>query len=884
MGVVYLARDDRLNRFVALKVLTRELRDNPDRRRRLLQEARAASTLNHPNIVTIYDIGEADEISFIAMEHVKGHTLHEAARPSGMPIPTVVALGLQIADALMVAHRAGVVHRDLKPGNIMIGEDQIVKLLDFGLATLSEPETADAPSTARNSSAQTQVAGILGTIAYMSPEQLQGGDVGPATDTFAFGCVIYELLTGTPAFGTLGTVPTIAAILSRHPERLEDRSPDTPAILSELVAACLRKDPAARPPITAVKAKLDEIRRSFEPVAPTAVIVPAPAPRRSPMIVASAVVLAALGVALWTYWQPRGRPQVRLTELRRLTTDQGLTAYPALSPDGKLIAYASDRAGDGVLSLWVRQLAGGDPIRLTHSGADDLEPSFSPDGNHIVYRSERNGGGIHVISALGGQPRQISGAGRRPRFSPDGKWVVFRAGTSSDSGQFERVYLVPTLGGERVAWQASFGAVRDPVFSPDGRSILFLGKPNNGRVWPNDADWWVAPVEGGEARPTGAAVVLGQDAIADFTGPYAWVAPNDVFFSWRTGDSTNIWRLSLSSDHKVVGAPQRLTFGTGREQQPAILPDGSIVFASFTERLNIWGLPITGASQGIGELQRYTQSDATDGTPSLSQAGDRFAFISNRAGRDEVWVHEMPTAGDIMLTGVPGRKGLAVMSPDGSRVAFAVVDGGKYAIHTASASGGFVTKVCDDCGQPRSWTIDNRRVLYQSRGAGRSRFFLLDVAQKSSTLLIEDPDRDLYSASVSPDGKWLTFHAKRAGSDGQQVYVAPLTAGASPSQWIPLTTGEFEDDKPRWSSDGAAIYFTSFRDGFRCLWMVPLDAATKQPAAVPRPLRHFHQSGLSMTYTDLERLDLTVARDKILFTLAERTASLWRASAPASTR
>jgi len=880
MGVVYLARDQRLNRLVALKVLTREFQDNPDRRRRLFEEARAASALNHQNIVTIYDVGDADEVSFIAMEHVKGATLHEAARPSGLAITDVIGIGAQIADALTVAHRAGVIHRDLKPQNIMLGEDRIVKVLDFGLATLSEAPlpSPSAATVMQQSAALTQAGGIVGTIGYMSPEQLQGGEVGPATDTFAFGCVIYELLTGAPAFGQVGAVPTIAAILSSTATPLAARRPDVPARLADLVSACLSKEPATRPSMAGVRATLDEIRRSREATAPTTAVVPS---RRA--LVAAGVALAALGVAVTIYWPQGDRSPLPLTELRRLTTDLGLTAYPAISPDGKLMAYASDRAGGGALNIWVRQLSGGEPIRLTDENADDLEPDFSPDGSQIVFRSERAGGGIYVISTLGGPARQISGPGRRPRFSPDGKWVVFRAGTSSDSGQFERVYLVPAGGGERIPWQPEFGAVRDPVFSPDGRSILFLGKPVNGQVWPNGADWWVAPVDGGAATPTGAAAVLGQEAMANFTGPSAWVAPNDVVFGWRTGDSTNIWRLALSAQHVVAGTARQLTFGTGREQQPAVLPNGSIVFASVTERLNIWGLPITNGSPDVtGDLRRHTQSDATDGTPSLSESGERFAFVSNRSGRDEVWVHEAASGRDIMLTGVPGRKGLAVISRDGTRVAFATIESGKYSIHTTSASGGLVTKVCDDCGQPRSWTPDNRQIVYQSRsGAGRSRFYLLNVVDRSRAPLLDDPERDLFSASISPDGRWLAFHAKRAGLDGQQVFVAPLATGTTIAQWIPITEGQFEDDKPRWSADGKAIYFASLRDGFRCLWTVPLEPTTRRPVGAPRALRHFHQAGRSMTYSDLERFEFTVARDKMLFTLAERTASLWMASAPA---
>lgn len=881
MGVVYRARDERLNRSVALKILAPQIKNDPDQKRRFIQEAKAASALNHPNIVTVYDIGTVDEVSFIAMEHVRGITLHMAVRPSGLPIERVLALGTQIADALVAAHRAGVVHRDLKPGNIMVVDGQFVKVLDFGLAKLLEPVAAvESDPTRVWDQAHTQAGVVVGTVAYMSPEQLEGRAVGPQTDAFAFGCVLYEMVTGRPAFGGHSTVTTIAAVLSGNPPPMNEGRTDVPQPLWRLITACLQKDPAARPPMADVKRVMDDLRLSRDVSAALSAMVQRPVNRRGLRRGAAAAVAALLAVAGgWVYWQSRTPPREPLKVLRRITTDAGLTGFPALSPDGRLLAYASDRSGNGVLNIWLRQMAGGEAIRLTNGDADDIEPSFSPDGSQIVFRSERNGGGIYVVSALGGEPRQLAGNGRRPRFSPDGRWIAFRSGTTSNSGEFERVYLIPATGGERIPWRPDFGAARDPVWSPDSRYLLFLGKRDATRQWPDTADWWVAPVEGGEPTSVGARAALGEQAFVDFTAPEAWVALNDIVFSWRVGDSTNVWRIALSRANTIAGPPERLTFGAGMELQPSVLPNGGIVFASYTERLNIWGLPIDPRRGTFGELQRYTQSDATDGSPSISVGGERFAFVSNRGGNDEVWVHDVSTGRDAMLTGVPGRKGLAVISHDGSRVAFAVVEKEKYAIYTAASNGGLVNRVCDDCGQPRSWTIDNQHVLYQARQSARSRFFLLDLASKRSTVVIDDPERDVFSGSVSADGRWIAFHARRSGSDGQQIFVAPLrTTGARPDEWIPLTSGEFEDDKPRWSDDGSALYLTSVRDGFRCIWIVQLDPVTKRPLGDPRPLRHFHQARLGMIYPALGRFDLAAARDKIIFTLVERTANLWMAS------
>jgi Tol biopolymer transport system component len=883
MGVVYRARDPRLDRFVALKILPARSTNNPDHRRRFTQEAKAASALNHPNIVTVHDVGTVGDVSFIAMECVKGTTLRQAIGAAGLPVERVLNIGAQIADALVAAHGAGVLHRDLKPGNIMISEGQLVKVLDFGLAKLMDPvgPADEFEATRIYDHGRTQEGVVVGTVAYMSPEQLEGKPLGPSTDVFSFGCVMYEMLSGQAAFGTNATVSTIAAVLSRTPAAIRATRGDVPAELGTLITACLAKDPAVRPAIAGVKRVLDDLRHSRDATAALRSIARRPAAWRGAAIAGTVAVASALMLAGgWYLWTSRTRELPPLKILKRISADAGLTAYPALSPDGRLLAYASDRGVEGVMNIWVRQVAGGDPIRLTNGESDDLEPSFSPNGSQIAFRSERNGGGIYVISALGGEPRQIAGNGRRPRFSPDGKWIAFRSGTSSNSGEFERILLVPAGGGEPKAWHPEFSSAREPVWSPDGRFILFLGKRDSGTVWPEGADWWVAPVDGGTAQPTGAFARLGVQAFGDFTAPEAWIAPNDIVFSWRVGDSTNVWRVPLSRSNTIAGPPQKLTFGAGLERQASVSPTGSIVFASQTERLNVWGLPIDPLSGAVDpEVKRYTQGDAIDGSPTISVAGDRFAFVSNKAGSDEVWVHDVTTGRETMLSGVPGRKGLAVVSHDGSQVAFAVDENGKRAIYTASSQGGLVKRACENCGQPRSWTIDKQRLVYQARDGDRSQFLLLDLASKTSAAIIADAERDVFSGSISGDGRWITFQAKWKGTDGQQIVVAPFrTTGVRPDEWIPITTGEFEDDKPRWSADGGTVYFTSTRDGFRCLWSARLDPATRRPAGEPAVVHHFHRARLGMMYPTLNRFDVAVARDKIVFTLVERTANLWMAT------
>ncbi len=888
MGVVYRAMDERLDRFVALKVLPSERSDRLDSQRRFALEAKTTSALNHPNIVTIYDIGAADEVRYIAMEYVKGLTLRDVIGRTGLSIERTLDIGAQIADALLAAHRAGVLHRDLKPGNIMLTEEQRVKVLDFGLAKLMEPTSAAAETDATRmlpdvERSGTQMGVVVGTISYMSPEQLEGRPLGATSDVFSFGCVLYAMVTGTSAFGTDRTVSTIAAVLTREPRPVRLARPDVPEELARIIALCLAKNPTDRPDLGDVKRALDNLRTSGRTGSTT---IPFPGqPRvltsRRRMLTAATTIAACLVVIAlgWRWWSSRAPQPAPLNMLKRLTSDAGLSAFPAISPDGTLVAFASDRAGEGALNIWVRQTAGGEAIRLTRGSVDDQSPAFSPDGSQIVFNSDRNGGGIFLMSALGGEPRQLVATGRRPRFSPDGRRIAFFTGPRSNSGSFEKIFLVPSGGGVPVAWHPEFNSAMNPVWSPDGRYLLFMGKRDATDRWPDDADWRFAPIDDGTPQRVGAFALLGRDAFRDFVAPDAWVAPNDIIFSRRVGDSTNVWRVSLSSQRQMTrDPPQRLTFGAGLEFQPAVTPDGGVIFASQTERLNVWGLTID-AKRGVvtGDLQSLTQSEAIEGSPSITTEGDRFAFVSNRDGSDRVWMHDVQSGREAPLTGERSVNGSVTMARDGSRVAWEMDDQGRRGFYMMATTNGVPEKICDDCGNPLGWTIDGTQLLYQGSDTP-SRFSLLNVLTKQSTPLVAHPDRGVFAGNISADGAWITFHAIKPPA-GQQIYVAPLRgASIAPEAWIAITDGESEDDKPRWSVDGTTIYFTSMRDGYRCLWMQRVDGGTKRPVGEVANVRHFHSARLGMLYPKMLRFGVSVARDKIIFTLVGRTANLWMAS------
>jgi serine/threonine protein kinase len=404
MGVVYKARDTHLNRFVALKMLPPDRVADPARKARFVQEAKAASALNHPNIVTIHDISSDSGIDFLVMEYVAGRPLDRLLGHRGFPLRDGLAYAIQIADALAAAHEAGIVHRDLKPGIIMVTDKGHVKLLDFGLAKLTEPaETAEAGAT-QTLRPQTEEGTIFGTVAYMSPEQAEGKKVDARSDIFSFGSVLYEMATGRRPFHGATKMSTLSAILHDEPQLASAITTSIPCDLEKIIHRCLRKEPARRlQQMDDVKNLLEELKEESDSGKLHEVRPTAEGSRRFAATTAALLVTAGAAGGVW-WWSARRPQQPHQPVLMRLTSDSGLTTDPALSVDGKLLAYASDRAGQGNLDIWVRHIAGGEPMRRTTDPADDHQPAFSPDGSQIAFRSERNPPGVYVTSTLGGEP------------------------------------------------------------------------------------------------------------------------------------------------------------------------------------------------------------------------------------------------------------------------------------------------------------------------------------------------------------------------------------------------------------------------------------------------------------------------------------------------
>jgi eukaryotic-like serine/threonine-protein kinase len=413
MGVVYKARDTRLKRSVAIKVLPGNQVSDPERKRRFIQEARAASALNHPNIITIYDVGSEGGIDFVVMEYVAGKTLDQLIPRKGLRVNETIKLAIQMADALAKAHSAGIIHRDLKPSNVMVTDDGLVKVLDFGLAKLTEVSESGEGGT-RTLPSQTEEGTIIGTLSYMSPEQAEGKKVDARSDIFSFGSVLYEMVTGQRAFTGESSLATLTAILREEPKPASQIVHDIPRDLEKSISRCLRKDRERRWQTMAdVKIALQELKEESD----SGTQVQAPSTQRvrsrgRVWTAVAAVTLAVAGVALWINRSTTKMPEAPLTVVP-LTTYPGQERQPSFSPDGNQVAFSwNGEKGEKQdnFDIYVKLIGSGTQLRLTTAPEEDSNPAWSPDGSSIAFLREKPGGKAFVyLVSPPGTPRAQSG-------------------------------------------------------------------------------------------------------------------------------------------------------------------------------------------------------------------------------------------------------------------------------------------------------------------------------------------------------------------------------------------------------------------------------------------------------------------------------------------
>jgi eukaryotic-like serine/threonine-protein kinase len=871
MGEVYRARDPRLGRDVAIKVLPPAFAAEPARLARFQREAQALAALNHPHIGAIFGLETTDGVTALVLELVEGETLDRRIGPAGMPLAEVLGLAVQIADALAAAHAAGIVHRDLKPANVMVTPGGSIKLLDFGLAKVAAFQGVDATMTA--AAPRTEEGAILGTVAYMSPEQAAGRPLDARSDIFSFGSVLFEMLTGRRAFEGDTSMSTLAAIIHEPARPASQVNARVPRELERLISRCHRKDPARRVQSTAdLKVALEELRDDLEAgrltVASGITATPPARSWRLPLaLAAGAILLVAAG---WLVGRaPRGVDPavVPSYELHRMTADLGLTNDPAVAPNGSLLAYASDRERGTTRDIWVQPVAGGEPIRVTSHPADDSAPAFAPDGGRIAFRSERDGGGIFVVPALGGPERLLVPDGRDPQYSPDGRWLAYHTG---GRGGDTHLYVMPAAGGTARRLFPELRLIAGFVWSPDSTRLLFLAVSTRG-----GADWWIGHIAENADRPPTRVRSGGLIGDATLTRPQVWHGDHVLYTSqWGQGARLDSVRL----DGETVTEDEQPLFRTAdRLGQIAVDQSGRLYVSSYSGRSSIWAVTVNGPRAAVGEAAPLTASAAADRLPSLSADGSRLAFVSTRRADAGAWLRDLTTGAEFALPSEP-RLLTLVFSPDGHTLAYSTV--GSAAIFLVGAGGGAPRQICDDCANyVWSWTPDGRGLVVNIPPQGLA---LLDVDSGEVRRLVDSGQERLWLGRVSPDQRWIAFVNWEAADRTRQM-IAPFARGrlGERSTWVSASEGRYVDEESAWASDGRTLYFVSERDGFRCIYGVGFDPDAGRVLGSPQAVLHVHGVRQTVLPTPDSPSRIDVAGGQLVFPMQELQGNIYVLS-PAS--
>ena len=772
MGAVYRARDTRLGRDVAIKVIRHDLAVDAERRQRFIQEARAVSALNHPSIVTVHDIGTEGDGLYLVMELVTGRPLSELIPAGGMSIADILRIGSQVADACAVAHARQIVHRDLKPANIMIQEDGRAKVLDFGLAKVVEatPEGQSVTQTAAGT--------IVGTAAYMSPEQAQGQVVDARTDIFSLGAVLYEIATGRRAFPGDSQASVLASVLKDEPKPSHELRAELPADFARIVHRCLRKDPNRRVQSMAdLRAAIDELRDELASgkvlisASSMAPVVVQKSSARPWMMASTAAFAAVIALVAFIWWPRAPSPPANDEQLRPvpLTTYAGNERAGGFSPDGNQIVFSWDGEDRNNSDIYVKLVGPGSPLRLTTDPAADDTPRWSPDGRWIAFlRGRAPMAELILIPALGGAERVVATIYPRVSILPyvdidwaDSKHILIAGGLKR--GEASNLHRVNVESGEistlLTVEEDSNGFFSLDV-SPDGKRLAVVRDVSGSEaieIYAIGPDFKLGP-----ARRRNTAAGDGIDV--------RWSSDSrDLLFRPTVNNPMPLFRLNSET-----GATSPMLWLGAGATAPVVSPTGNrLVFTRDARDTNIWR--VTLGSRPLA-MERIAVSSFREAAPRYSPDGKRIAFHSTRGGTVQIWVANADGSNAVELTSMDPMATTAspAWSPDSKWIVFDSNDGGGYHLYVVASSGG----------KPRALTTGNSRN---------------------------------FTGSFSLDGKWIYFASDRDGP--RAIYRVPFEGGE------PQRVGGQSASGPQLSPDGRWLYFVD-AEGVSGLWRMPIGGGT----------------------------------------------------------